>query len=240
MKIAEFDIEVERKAIKNVHLAVYPPDAKVHISVPESMKDDDVSMFLYSKLSWIRGYYEQVKGQERQSNREYVTGENHYLLGNRLLLKVCPTREKAHVTTTASYMELHINGNATTDRRRSVVYDFYRAELNAVLERMVAKWAEAMGENLSTFKWSILHMDAAWGKCSTQKRSINFNLLLARVPMRCIEYIVVHEMIHLKVHGHDKVFAMYLNKHLPDWQLRKKELDEFVALPLREEKSCNR
>lgn len=231
LRIAEFDIEVERKGIKNVHLAVYPPDARVHVSVPETMPDEDVSMFLYSKLAWIRQQHAQVRRQERQTGREYVTGENHYLLGNRLLLKVCPSGDKAHVNATANYLELHINGSASLDRRRTVVYDFLRSELKVVLARLVGKWANIMNEDTATFTWSILLMDATWGKCSTQKRSINFNLLLARVPQRCIEYIVVHEMLHLKVHGHDKLFAMYINKYLPDWQLRKKELDEFVALP---------
>ena len=88
-----------------------------------------------------------------------------------------------------------------------------------------------MDENPSSFEWTILHMQKQWGSCKTEARKIQFNLLLGRVPLRCIEYVVVHEMAHLKEHRHNKDFVTMLDKYLPDWQFRKKELDEFIALP---------
>lgn len=232
MKIAEFEIEVERKGIKNIHLAVYPPDGRVHISVPESMKDDDISMFLYSKLSWIRQQHESVLSQERQTCRDFVTGESHFLLGRRFLLKVLPTNEKAHIERKMKYLEMYVRRDSTVERKQSLMDEFYRDELYAVLSPTVEKWAKKMEEELSSFNWSILLMQKQWGSCMTQKRQIQFNLMLARVPLRCIEYIVVHEMTHLKVHQHNNDFILLLNKYMPDWTLRKKELDEFIALPL--------
>lgn len=232
MHIAEFDIEVERKSIKNMHLAVYPPDGRIHISVPDYMKDDEVSMFLYSKLPWIRKQRDVVLAQERQDEREYVSAESHYLLGRRYLLKVIPTTERAYVEKKVKYLELHIRMNATTERRKSVMDEFYREQLRPVLESLVIMWAKTMNEPLSSFEWSILLMQNQWGSCKTEARKIQFNLLLARVPLRCIEYIVVHEMTHLKEHRHNKDFLQLLGNYLPDWQLRKKELDEFIALPL--------
>lgn len=231
MRIAEFDIEVEHKGIKNIHLAVYPPDGRVHISVPDYMKDDEVSMFLYTKLLWIRKKYEEVLSQERQDIREYVSGESHYLLGRRYLLKVIPTTERAHIVKKVKYLEMYVRKDATTERRQAVMEEFYRLELRPVLEALVKKWADAMAENPSSFEWTILLMQKQWGSCLTSARKIQFNLLLSRVPLRCIEYIVVHEMLHLKEHRHNKDFVSMLDKHLPDWQLRKKELDEFIALP---------
>lgn len=234
MKIAEFEIEVERKEIKNIHLAVYPPDGKVHISVPESMKDDDISMFLYSKLSWIRQKHESVLTQERQTSRYFVTGESHFLLGRRFLLKVLPTNEKPHIERKMKYLEMYVRRDSTIERKQSLMDEFYRKELKAVLSPMVEKWADKMEEDLSSFTWTILLMQKQWGSCMTQKRQIQFNLMLARVPLRCIEYIVVHELTHLRVHQHNKDFALLLDKYMPDWTLRKKELDDFIALPFKQ------
>lgn len=237
MRIAEFDIEVEHKEIKNIHLAVYPPDGRVHVSVPNYMQDDEVSMFLYTKLPWIRKQHEEVLAQERQDEREYVSGESHYLLGRRYLLKVISTTERAHVVRKVKYLEMYVRKDSSTDRRRAIMEEFYRAELRPVLESLVGKWAAKMGEDQTTFEWSILLMQKQWGSCLTTARKIQFNLLLSRVPIHCIEYIVVHEMVHLKEHRHNKDFIAMLDHYLPDWQMRKKELDEFIALPIIESKN---
>lgn len=230
MRIAEFDIEVEHKRIKNIHLAVYPPNGRVHISVPDYMKDDEVSMFLYTKLPWIRKQHEKVLSQERQGEREYVSGESHYLFGRRYLMKIIPTTERTHIIKKVKYLEMYVRKDAGTERRKTVMEGFYRMELRPVLKAFVYKWADVMEENPSSFEWSILLMQKQWGSCITTSRKIQFNLLLARVPLRCIEYIVVHEMLHLKEHRHNKDFVTMLDKYLPDWQLRKKELDEFIAM----------
>lgn len=232
MQIAEFDIEVEHKGIKNIHLAVYPPDGRVHISVPDYMEDDEVSMFLYTKLPWIRKQQEAVLAQLRQDCREFVSGESHYLLGRRYLLKVISTTEKAHVVKKVKYLEMHVRKESTPERRQVVMDDFYREELRPVLTLLVSKWAKKMDEESLSFDWTILLMQKQWGSCKTQSRKIQFNLLLARVPLRCIEYIVVHELAHLKEHRHNREFIYLLDTYLPDWQLRKKELDEFIALPI--------
>lgn len=195
------------------------------------MKDDEVSMFLYTKLPWIRKQCEDVLSQERQDLREYVSGESHYLLGRRYLLKQKSTAERAHIVKKVKYLEMHVRKDTTTERRQAVMEEFYRAELRPVLERYINKWTKEMDEESSTFDWSILLMQKQWGSCLTSTRKIQFNLLLSRVPLRCIEYIVVHEMLHLKEHRHNKIFVTMLDKYLPDWQLRKKELDGFIALP---------
>ena len=232
MKIAEFDIEVERKPIKNIHLAVYPPDGRIHVSIPETMKDDDLSMFLFSKLSWIRQKREEVLSQERQAERKFVTGESHFLLGRRYLLRVRPTNGVAHVEKQLKYLDMYVRKGVSRERKQECMDTFYRQELRMIIEPLIAKWSERMDEAIDTFSWSILLMQNQWGSCTTESRKIQFNLLLARVPIRCIEYIVVHEMTHLKIHQHNNDFILTLNKYLPDWNMRKKELDEFIALPL--------
>ena len=232
MKIAEFEIEVERKDIKNIHLAVYPPDGRVHVSIPETMKDDDLRMFLYSKLSWIRQKHEEVTTQERQTERDFVSGESHFLLGRRYLLKVLPTTEKAHIEKRMKYLEMYVKKGSSKEHKQEVMDEFYRTEIRATLEPMLRKWAKIMEEDHTPFTWTVLLMKRQWGSCITKERKIQFNLLLARVPLKCIEYIVVHELTHLKVHEHNNDFIALLNKYLPDWTIRKKELDEFIALPI--------
>lgn len=231
MQISEFDITVEHKAIKNIHLAVYPPDGRVHISVPVDMKDEEVSFFLYSKLSWIRTQYRTVVSQERQSPRQYVSGENHYLFGNRYLLRVIPTVGAHHIELKTASLDMYVRESTSIPNRQALMNSFYRSQLQPVLEQMVTNWSNQMGEDVTSFRWQILTMRQQWGSCSTQNRSIRYNLLLARVPRRCIEYVVVHELAHLKVHEHDIKFRAILDAYLPDWQQRKKELDEFVILP---------
>lgn len=233
MQIAEFDIQVERKPIKNIHLSVYPPDARVHVSVPDYMREDDLSMFLYSKLPWIRKQAESVQAQDRQSKREFVTGESHYLLGNRYLLKVIHVASgRTYVSKKVKTLEMFVRPNASVDTKRALLNEFYRQQLQQELELIVRKWSEIMEEEEQTFTWQILLMQNKWGSCQTQKRKIMFNLLLARVPHRCVEYVVVHELCHLKEHKHNRDFIALLSQYLPDWQLRKKELDNFISLPL--------
>lgn len=234
MKVAEFDIEVEHKSIKNVHLTVYPPDGRVRIAVPTSMSDDEVSMLLYSKLDWLRNKYKEVMMQERQTERKFVSGENHYLFGQRYLLKVHPVNTGGFVRLGRKYMEMGCRPDASLENKQQLMDDFYRGQLWTALNKMVDKWAERMEESPDTFTWTILLMQKQWGSCMTDKRKIMFNLLLARVPMRCIEYVVVHELCHLKEHLHNKEFTRLIDTYMADWPLRKKELDEFVALPYKE------
>ena len=230
MQIAEFDIQVERKPIKNIHLSVYPPDGRVHVSAPDYMREDDIAMYLYSKLSWIRRQKETVLSQERQDVRELVTGESHYLFGNRYLLKVIPiTAGRTFVLKKNKYLEMYARPNATLESKRNLLNEFYREELIAKLDVLIKKWSEVLHENEVPFSWQVLIMRKKWGSCLTEKRKLMFNLLLARVPIHCIEYIVLHELCHLKVHLHNKEFTCLLNQYMSDWEIRKKELDDFIA-----------
>lgn len=232
MKIGEFEVEVERKKIKNLHLAVYPPDGRVHISVPEHLTDWDISTFLYSKLGWIRRQYEEVISQNRQSEREFVTGESHYLFGERYLLEVIPTNGTPKVECIPSGINLYVKGRTSKSDRSSLLYTFYRNQLSKELVAMMQKWLERMGEMSIPVTHEIDMVLRKWGQCYKSQRRIVFSLLLARVPLRCIEYVVVHEIAHLKVHEHNADFIRILDTHLPDWRSRKQELDNFISLAL--------
>ena len=246
MKIGEFEVEVERKKIKNMHLAVYPPNGRVHISVPEHLTDWDISTFLYSKLGWIRKQYEEVTAQHRQDVRDFVTGESHYLFGERYLLQLIPTSAAPRIDVTAGGMDMYVRPRMTRNDRASLLFTYYRTRLREVLERLVAKWTEIMSENSATLhcppapiqsnpvtlQWDIDMLLRKWGECHQHQRRITFSLLLARVPLRCIEYVVVHELAHLQIPDHSPQFTALLTRHLPDWRPRKQELDNFITLPL--------
>lgn len=235
MKIAEFEIDVEYKSIKNIHLTVYPPDGRMRISVPEHMSEGEVSLLLYSRLDWLREKAASVNTQERQTDREFVTGENHYLFGERYLLKVIQHKFlPPNIKVGTKLMEMYVRPGTTLADKQELMFAFYRFNLRKELKKLIAKWAAKMGEDQKSFSYSIVLMQKQWGSCSTVKRKIIFNLLLARVPIRCVEYIVVHELIHLKVHQHNQAFTVHLKNTMPDWKARKKELDEFPALPIKE------
>ena len=232
MKIGEFEVDVERKKIKNMHLAVYPPDGRVHISVPEHLTDWDVSTFLYSKLGWIRKQYEAVAAQHRQDVRDFVTGESHYLFGERYLLQLIPTTDAPRIDVTAGAMDMYVRPRMTRADRASLLFAYYRNQLCEVLTRLVAKWTEILEEKPDTLQWDIEMKLRKWGECHQHRRRITFNLLLARVPLRCIEYVVIHELAHLRVADHSAPFTALLDRHLPDWCSRKQELDNFITLPI--------
>ncbi len=234
MQVAEFDIEVDYKPIKNMHLTVYPPNGRIRLSVPENMKEDEVSMMLYSRLDWLRTKVADIQTQERQTDREFVSGENHYLFGERYLLKVIPHNiVPPCIKLGTKIMEMYVRHGSSLSDKQALMEAFYRNKLRETLATIVSKWAKRMGEDLVFFDYIIMVMQKQWGSCNTPKRKIMFNLLLARVPIRCIEYVVVHELIHLKVHQHNKEFNYLLSKYMPDWTIRKKELDEFPALPIK-------
>lgn len=235
MQVAEFNIEVDYKPIKNMHLTVYPPDGRIRLSVPESMKEDEVSMMLYSRLDWLRSKVAEVQTQERQSDREFVSGENHYLFGERYLLKVTPQKiVPPCIKLGTKVMEMFVRPNSSLADKQALMEAFYRNRLRDALTDIVAKWVNRMRVDIASFEYTIMVMQKQWGSCNTPKRKIMFNLLLARVPIRCIEYVVVHELCHLQVHQHNKEFSSLLSKHMPDWSARKKELDIFPSLPIKE------
>ena len=232
MQIAEFNIDLEPKAIKNIHLAVYPPTGRIHVSYPKYMKQDDISVFLYSKLPWIREKWKAVQSQERQPKRQYISGENHYLFGQRNLLEVVPTNGCFHVEKNVGTLTLYAHRTTSVANKKAVLNEFYREQLHSVLIDFVERWRVIMDEDQRPVSWNILAMRRLWGSCGTISRSMRFNLYLARVPKRCIEYVVVHELAHLKEHSHNEHFRSILTQYLPDWQQRKKELDDFVAFPI--------
>lgn len=230
MKIDDIHIDVEFKPIKNTHLSVYPPDGRVHVSAPDYLSDEDVRSYVISKWDWVLKQRQEIAEMPRQTERKYVSGENHYLFGKRYRLKV------EEIVTGQSCISIHGNFMLMQVRRQAnrhtLIQEYYRSQLKKYIISFVDKWSQKLDQN--DFTWQIKHMRTQWGSCTKKSRILLFNLELARVPKECIEYVVVHELTHLTVGNHGKVFEALMSIRLPRWRLLRSQLNNFIALPMPE------
>lgn len=192
------------------------------------MTEDSVRLFLITKLPWIRLRVSQILNQNRQTPREYVSGENHYYKGQRYRLKIVYDRLPAKVEVQGNeYLVLHVRENSLLERRAEVLKEWYRMELKALLPALIAKWESLLGAQVN--KWEVKQMKTLWGSCNHRTRNVIFNLELIKKPLHCIEYIVVHELQHIRVRLHNEEFTTLLNLHFPNWKQLKEELNEFIV-----------
>lgn len=219
--------EVEWKKIKNIHLTVYPPDARVHISAPLTMEEESVRLFVISKFSWIKQRVGQVKEQERQTRREYVSGENYYYKGLRYRLKVVFQEAVPKVELRGNrYIVLYVRTGCPVDKRAEILKEWYRKELKELLPPLIQKWENILDVKVN--HWEVKQMKTLWGSCNHTTRNIIFNLELIKKPMHGIEYIVAHELLHINIRLHNELFTATLDNHLPTWRNIKNELNEFI------------
>lgn len=231
MNIDGLEIELESKPIKNMHLSVYPPDGRVHLSIPDYLSEADARSYVISKWEWIRKQQDEIAAQARQTTREYVSGENHYFFGVRYRLKVINTTSGANgIDVSGNLMTMRVRTGSTLERRAELMTEWYREQLKTFLGPLVDRWTSKLEEpNVS---WQVKEMKTMWGSCGVKRRSLLFNLELARVPKECIEYVVVHELTHLRVQNHSKVFEALLTQRLPNWRNLRMQLNDFIAMPI--------
>jgi len=224
--VSDIDIEVERKNIKHIHLAVYPPDARVHISAPEFMTLESLQLYAIDHLVWIRQAIARINSTERQSDRIYVSGEDHYYMGRRYLLKVHEKGFGPTVKISGRYINLFVKYGADKVYLANAMKEWYRAKLMHLLDTLVPKWEEKMG--LKSGGFTIREMKTRWGSCNQRTHKLLFNLELAKKPKSCIEYVVVHELAHIVSKNHDAQFRAVLDRHMPMWEKYRDELNEFI------------
>ena len=228
IEVANISVEVEWKNIKNVHLTIYPPNARVHVSAPIGMTEEAVRLFLVTKIPWISQRISQILNQSRQTPREYVSGENHYFKGHRYRLKVLYHNAPAKVEIQGNeYIKLYVREGVTEERRAEVLREWYRSELKLILHTLITQWEKTL--EVTVNKWEVKQMKTLWGSCNHHTRNIIFNLELIKKPVRCIEYIVVHELLHIKVRLHNEEYTALLTQYFPNWKQLKEELNEFVV-----------
>ncbi len=224
--VSGIDIQIDRKDIKNLHIGVYPPSGRVRVATPVKIDNEAVRLAVISKLSWIRKQVLHFKEQPRQTKREMVSGESHYFLGKRYLLNVIYGASKHEVLQNHSTLELHVRAGTSVANREKLLHEWYREQLQDVAQNLVPMWEKKIGVKLDS--WKIKKMRTKWGSCNIDKKSILLNLNLAKVPVECIEYIIVHEMVHLLERHHNDNFKAHLDRYLPEWNKYKDMLNQSI------------
>lgn len=229
-KIGEILVEVEKKDIKNLHLSVYPPSGKVKISAPLRMKKDTIRVYTISKLDWIKRQRKKLQEQDRETAREYLNRESHYVWGKRYLLRVVERDEASSVEIKHSALVLNVRPGSTEARKREVLERWYRNQIRELAPRLITKWERIIGVRVQTFY--VRRMKTKWGSCNSSEGTIRLNSELGKKPRECMEYIIVHELVHLLERTHNQRFISLMNEHMPRWQFYR---DELNRLPVRHE-----
>jgi hypothetical protein len=225
LEVSGIEVEVIRKDIKNLHLGVYPPHGRVRVAAPLRIDDEAVRLAVISHLAWIRRQQAAFAGQARQSERAMVSGESHYVQGRRYRLDVIEQHGPPSVRLrNSSILELRVRPGADRDKREAVLHQWYREQLREQIPVLIAGWEPVLGVQVAD--WGIKRMKTRWGTCNIVARRIWINLELAKKPAACLEYIVVHEMLHLLERHHNDRFRAYLDRYLPQWQLYRDMLNE--------------
>lgn len=231
IQVSDLDVEVHRKEIKNLHLGVYPPEGRVRVAAPLAIDDEAVRLFIISKLPWIHRQQKKFEDQSRQSKREYVSGETHFFQGRPYLLNVIYQSGKSQVVLrNKTHMDLYVRRGSSVITRQRVMTEWYRGQLVSQAAPLIEVWKKEIGVTLSS--WGVRVMKTKWGTCNVEKKSITLNLDLAMKPKQCLEYIIVHELLHFLERHHNEHFIDLMESYLPNWRFLK---DELNSLPLKHE-----
>lgn len=228
--LGDIDVDVVLKDIKNVHLSVHPPSGRVRIAAPQRMNLETIRLFAISKLGWIKDQQRKLREQERETPREYLERESHYVWGKRYLLSVTEIDVPPAIELKHNQMLLKVRPQSSEAKRQQIVEDWYREQVKVATADYIAKWEPKIGVEVTRFY--VRRMKTRWGSCNSQAQTIRLNTDLARKPRGCLEYIVVHEMIHILEPTHNERFQAYMSRFLPDWQHRRQVLNR---LPVRHE-----
>ncbi len=228
--LGEMPVDVVLKDIKNVHLSVYPPTGKVRISAPSRMSLDTIRVFAISKLAWIKQQQKKICEQEREAPRDYLERESHYVWGTRYLLTLSESDQSPRVEIEHRRIQLRVRPGTDATKRQDIVNEWYREQLKQAVPALIAKWEPLLEVKVARF--FVQRMKTKWGSCNPIARSIRLNTDLAKKPRECLEYLVVHEMIHLLEPTHNARFVALMDRILPRWQQCRAVLNR---LPVRHE-----
>jgi predicted metal-dependent hydrolase len=209
-------VDVAFKDIKNVHLRVYPPDGKVRISAPARMSLDTLRVFAISKLAWIRQRQKKLREQARETPREFLDRESYYLWGTRYLLKMVEEDTAPIVALKPGTMVLKVRPGTSEETKQAIVSRWYRQQIRAAVPELIARWAPILGVRVERIFFQ--RMKTRWGSCNTDSRTVRLNTELAKKPKECLEYTIVHELVHLLERHHTERFTALMDENLPQWR----------------------
>jgi predicted metal-dependent hydrolase len=230
LDLGELHAQVVRKSIKHVHLSVYPPHGRVRISAPLAMSLETIRLYAITKLAWIKSQQRKILQQERETPREYMDRESHYVWGKRYLLKVVQADAAPVIKLKHSTLELHVRHVSDEAKCSEALEGWYREQIKAAAPALLAKWQPLMG--VQAGRLHVQRMKTKWGGCNPTTGLIRLNTDLAKKPPECLEYILVHELTHLLEPTHNARFQSLLEGFMPHWRQVRSELNR---LPVRHE-----
>jgi predicted metal-dependent hydrolase len=223
IEVGEIVIELTLKNVKHVHLSVHPPDGRVTLIAPSKTRTEVARAYAVSKLAWIRAQRAVLKAQAREERRTFVTRESHYLWGKRYLLVVIEREEKPRVVLDHRRITLQVRPGSSRAKRAEVMQAWHRSLLHQAVPRLIARWEPRMG--LKVERYFLQRMKTKWGACNHRTGTIRINTELARKPKDLLEYVVVHEMLHLIESTHSERFVGLLTEYYPTWREARAELN---------------
>ncbi len=221
-------VELIRKPIKNIYIRIYPPDGRVVVSVPRLMSRKSLSLFLLSKSAWIRKQHIKIRAVGQLKSHEYLNGEYHFYEGAQYALEVYDHTGPARVYLDGTAIIMLVKAYYDREKRRAVLEDWYRQRLKEKIPSLISRWEKIMHVGVSEFR--VRRMKSRWGTCNIRDRRIWINLELAKYPDSILEYILVHEMVHLLERKHNARFYALMDKYLPDWKERKTCMGKYKGI----------
>jgi predicted metal-dependent hydrolase len=231
LRLGEITIALEYGDIKHAHLSVHPPHGRVTLVVPRITRLEVARAYAISKLGWIRKQQEKLRLQAREAPRIFVERESHYLWGRRHLLSVIEYDGKPYVKVDHRRIKLYVRPGSDIEKRQAVLFEFHRAVLHETVPKIIQTWQAKLGVHVSAY--FLQRMKTKWGGCNHRRGNIRLNTELAKKPKDLLEYVIVHEMIHLREPTHSERFYTLIDKYYPNWREARAELNE---LPLGAEK----
>src|SRR5690625_1458832 len=230
LELADLHIQVTRKAVRHVTLSVNPPEGNVRITAPAWMEAESIRLFAINKLGWIRREQNRMRAQERETPREYLNDESHYVWGRRYLLRIIEREAAPNVSLQGRHLLLAVRPGTDTAKREAILYYWYRARMRQAIPGLLAQWQPRVGRTAR--RVFVQRMKTKWGSCHPVRGNIRLNRELARKPPQCMEYVLLHELVHLREATHGEAFLRWMDQLMPSWRDRR---DELNRLPVRSE-----
>lgn len=228
IEVGNIVVDVVRKDIKNLHLRVYHPTGRVRIAAPLRINDETIRSFIVSKIGWIKKHQSKIDGQERQPVRQFVSGESHHYQGQSYLINVIyhDAGPKVEIRD-RTYIDLYVKPGSNQLQRKKVITEWYRSQLKKQIPGLIEKWEHIVGVEIND--WCVKKMKTRWGTCNRKAKRIWINLELAKKPLHCLEFIIVHELTHLIERYHNDRFKGLMDGFMPQWRLYKEELNRVIV-----------
>ena len=207
-----------------MYIRVIPPDGKVEITVPYTVSDDAIRRFAISKISWVKKQKKSFEEQSRQTRRQYITGESYYLWGRRYRLDVRYSNTGNQVFLSGGKLILQVRKESTSRQRENILNEWYRKQMKQIVPDVLAKCENIVG--IQADEWHIKNMRTKWGTCNVDKKRIWLNLQLVKKTPECLEYVIIHELVHLLERNHNDKFCEYMNRFCPNWREVKESLNQ--------------